>query len=547
MAQEKFDIALGGQALTLEKSSRFIAVKPRPGMDGRAKTTLASISAHPAQGAERLGGFQLVELGEAEQAGNADAQLERLRHDPSIAIGSHVYHTSDDGVPFVPTGTLFIAFRLGLGQQQQERLLEDQHLQILEARENNEFIARVTPESPNPVKVAATLQASGEVDICEPELATPGQVMSFVPPSGGMLADQWHLENRGHHRGTSVGFRAGADARVVGGWRALGSLGSPQALIAVIDDGFDLRHPDLSGAGKVVHSWDFTRRTSDPSPGETGEDWHGTACAGVATGRTAGTGIYGAAPGATLMPVRWGPDLSDSQIESWFGYVADRGAWVVSCSWSAAARNFPLSTRAKRAIQKCATAGRGGKGCVVVFAAGNENRDINDPGARSVNGFAAHPDAIAVAASTSIDTRSSYSNFGDEIAVCAPSNGSGGWGILTCDVTGTRTVGGVTVDLGYDPGDYTRDFGGTSSACPLVAGVCGLVLTANPDLTAAEVKKLLMSTARRIGSAGSYPNGHSPLHGAGCVDAEAAIHEAQRRRGAAIAGEQAVRAESRAA
>ena len=59
------------------------------------------------------------------------------------------------------------------------------------------------------------------------------------------------------------------------------------------DDGFDLGHPDLSTAGKVVHPWDFTRRGPDPRP-DTG-DWHGTACAGVAVAASGQGGVVGAA------------------------------------------------------------------------------------------------------------------------------------------------------------------------------------------------------------------------------------------------------------
>jgi subtilisin family serine protease len=332
-----------------------------------------------------------------------------------------------------------------------------------------------------------------------------------------------------------MGFKKGADARVVSAWIAGQSVGSPQVIVAVIDDGFDLSHPDLSGPGKFVHAWDFTRNSASPLPDPKSEDWHGTACAGVAVGRAGGGGILGAAPGSSLMPVRWGPNLSDSQIENWFGYVTQRGAWVVSCSWGAAAEFFPLSTRAKRALSKCARDGRSGKGAVLIFAAGNSNHDINDPGRGTLDGFAVHPDVIAVAASTSRDTRSNYSNFGKEIWICAPSSGAGGWGILTADVTGSWSDNGVETPLGYDPSDYTYEFGGTSSACPLVAGVCALILSAKPDLTALDVREILRETARPIGPRNGYKNGHSVSFGYGCIDAEAAVQKGVNLRQAPVA------------
>jgi subtilisin-like proprotein convertase family protein len=175
----------------------------------------------------------------------------------------------------------------------------------------------------------------------------------------------------------------------------------------------------------------------------------------------------------------------------------------------------------------------------VIFAAGNANHDINNRSGGSLDGFAIHPDVIAIAASNSRDKRSHYSNFGDEIWVCAPSSGAGGLGIVTTDRRGTQ---------GYQSGDYTTEerFGGTSSATPLVAGLCGLILSVNPDLTAEDVKDVLKVTADKIDPQnGNYDaNGHSRLYGWGRVNAFAALQEARRRRNGGPA-EHIVRFESR--
>jgi subtilisin family serine protease len=87
-------------------------------------------------------------------------------------------------------------------------------------------------------------------------------------------------------------------------------LGNPQVVVAVIDDGFDLTHPDLSENGKIVSPKDFTRNSNNPSPDPLNKDWHGTACAGVAVGSANNSGIVGAAPNCRLMPVRWGSFLT---------------------------------------------------------------------------------------------------------------------------------------------------------------------------------------------------------------------------------------------
>lgn len=518
---DQAELKYGGGVLPLVKSKKYIAVKPRSEIE---RSTLSELLPEFSVGDpnSRLGGFQLVNTENFREP--VEDALDALRGNPAIKSGTHVYHTSDDEVPFVPTGQIFVEYEPEATLEECQQLLEDYSLEIVEARDNRELIVQVTPQSENPIKVAKTLQDSPLIKIAEPDLATPGKIQNFVLPTDERIIEQWHLRNTGFHRGTSLGFLAGADARVIEAWETAQSLGSPNVVVAVIDDGFDLSHPDLTGTWKIVAPKDFTRNTANPIPDPLAEDWHGTACAGVAVGNADGSGIVGAAPRCRLMPVRWGRNLSDGEIESWFGYVRAQGAWVVSCSWGAAARNFALSTRAKRAIERCAREGRDGLGTVICFAAGNENRDINDPVNRSVNGFAIHPDVIAVAASNSRDQRSDYSNFGEQISVCAPSSGSGGWRVTTSDVMGQYTRGNQTFEAGYSPGAYTNDFGGTSSACPLVAGICALILSVQPMLTAAEVRRIIEQTTRKIGGGNAYnASGHSRFFGYGSVDAVAAV------------------------
>ena len=76
--------------------------------------------------------------------------------------------------------------------------------------------------------------------------------------------------------------------------------------------------------------------------------------------------------------------------------------------------------------------------------------------------------------------------------------------------------------------DYSDNFGGTSSACPLVSGIISLMLTANSDLTSAQVKDILKTTSRKINqTSGTYDqDGHSIYYGYGCIDAEKAVQAA---------------------
>jgi subtilisin family serine protease len=532
-------IRYGDSQLVLHKSSTLVGLRPAHQDDGALARTLAHhrTVAEP----QRLGGFQMVNVA---WTANADDTLDRLRSDNSVQAGTHVYYTSDDGVPFVPTGTVYIVFDDDAPLPACQALIDEHHLQIAEVRGTREILCQVSSASVNPIKTAASLQLSPYIKFAEPELASPGKLTGVVLAFDSLFERQWYLHNTGILQGSPLNMTAGADARVRAAWDEIGGFGGREVVVAVIDDGFDLAHPDLSGPGKIVAPQDFTRGGSDPSPqlnpGQPQSptfnpqqqrwvgDWHGTACAGVAVGEANGSGILGAAPQARFMPVRWGVNLADGEVEAWFDYVRTQGAWVVSCSWSAAAAVFRLSTRQANAIARCAREGRGGRGAVICFAAGNENRDIDNPARGSLNGFAAHPDVIAVAASTSRDQRAHYSNFGKAIAVCAPSSGNGGRDIFTADVSGSFTAQGSSVDAGYSTGDFTSSFGGTSSATPLVAGICALLLGVNPHLTAAEVKQIIQATARKIGPAAAYDgNGHSPQFGYGCIDALAAVKAAR--------------------
>ena len=525
----------GRGTIELVKSEDLIAV--RPTSQAGLKEALSSVPTGITYTnvGTNLAGFEIVRLDGSKQ--EMENCLAAIRQHYSVDAGSHVYHTPNDVAPIIPTGKITLRFNSDSTQEQRQRVLDEYKLEIVDivlkegtgGASTETVTVRTTSESPNPLKVAEDLQnKDGIVTLAEPDLAIRGQLFSFEIPTDTFLREQWHLKNDGVQFGSGLGLKVGADARVVAAWQRLGSLGSPSCTVAIIDDGFDLSHPDLSGGSKVVAPWDFMTNTNDPSPKRFNPDsrfgdYHGTACAGVAVGNVNGGGIIGAAPSCRFMPVRWHSSISDDTIKQQFDYVARQGAWVVSCSWGVSADVYYPSTVMDEAIADCARKGRNGLGCVVVFAAGNANHDINDPDGGTVDGFALHPDVIAVAACNSRDEKSNYSNFGREISVCAPSSGAGGRGILTSDVRGTFQYQGTTFEAGYEAGDYTKTFGGTSSSTPLVAGICALILSANPSLTAKQVKEILERTARPIGDQSSYQNGHSVFHGYGCVDADAAV------------------------
>ncbi|MGH7361527.1 MAG: S8 family peptidase, partial [Candidatus Methylomirabilales bacterium] len=324
---------------------------------------------------------------------------------------------------------------------------------------------------------------------------------------------QWHLHNTGRN-----GARAGADVKALAAWRV--TTGSRRVTIAVIDDGFDLGHPDLRERGKIVAPYDFGEDDPDPSPGL--GDAHGTACAGVATAVGGdGVGVTGIAPRCRLMPIRIPLDgLDEAAIARAFRWAAEHGAAVISNSWGppdGTGLKEPLPLIVRAAIDQAVKNGRKGRGCIICFAAGNGDEPVE------LDGYASYPKVLAVAATTDQDRRAWYSDYGKAISVAAPSSG-GRNGIWTTDVRGRR---------GYNPqGDWTGEFGGTSAASPLVAGVAALVLSVNPRLSAAEVRQVLEATADKVDPRGGRydARGHSPFYGYGRVNAARAVREAQARR-----------------
>ena len=503
-------VRIGGQRVELRKSEQLV------GLQGEtqpiAATPLTEASTLP-----RLGGFEVLPVEE-----QADAQLDALRAHPQVARGTHVYHPVGSQKPVVATGRLILEFHPGTSPAEQQLVLDEYHLTVVDRRSPELLIAAVSARSPNPIKVAEQLGGIGLLRSVEPDLDTPLDEYAFRRPQDELFSQQWHLENGGIIPDVNYPIKRGADAKVVNAWRRLDGAGDGRVTIAVIDNGFDLSHPDLKD--KVVKPYDFWNDSAKIEQGNA-DFTHGTPCASVALAADNGNGIVGAAPNARFMPLH-GTSFSLEATEQLFDYCIANGADIISCSWGTVDSRFQLNSLKKAAIAKAARQGRNGKGCVILFAAGNENLDY-------LNYYAQHPDVIAVAASTSRDEHALYSNRGPQLAVCAPSNGD--WPILAARAwwdkgTSLRGPGAFRFYAdGFNRGDRYKHFGGTSSATPLVAGICALMLSANPDLTAREVKQILMLTADKIGQGWEYNRGRSLKYGAGRVNAERAVAEALRR------------------
>lgn len=514
---DKIKVKSGKGELTLQKSTRLVGLRPQD-----RDTSLLQQNYVDAEVFHSLGGFQVVELHRGERS--IDESLDEVRAQEEIAVGTHVYFAEGDNRPVVPTGEIFITFEEGVSPEEQQIVLDEFHLKMTERRSASLVAANVTPRSMNPLRVAAAMQELSLVKTAEPDLDMMVDMYAFSAPTDELLPHEWHLENPGFVIDANFRLKKGADARVTHAWRRLGSLGSGQVTVAVIDNGFDIEHPDLRP--NLYRPYDLKLNSSNLQMGDP-RFTHGTPCASVAVATANGNGIVGAAPGARFMPIN-GTSFSVRDTETMFDYCVRNGADVISCSWGTTDARYSLSPIKEQAIARAARQGRGGKGCVILFAVGNEDLDY-------VNFYAAHPDVIAVAASTSEDTHATYSNRGREVTVCAPSNGH--WPIIAARAswdTGYSWEQGAFRFWrdGRSRGEAYKHFGGTSASTPLVAGICALILSAHPDLTAAEVKEILITTADKIGDPSEYTDGHSLRYGYGRVNADRAVAEALRRRDA---------------
>lgn len=485
-----------------------------------------------------------------------DTLLATVRNLDFVGFASHVYNLVGNPQSRVYlSNEITLQFDSQTPEQHINDLAKTFSLILKEPLEGipHAFIFLVNKQAPeNPIKISNRLMNLPEVLTAEPNIIL--RQAAHYRPKDNLYPRQWYLQNSG---GDLLG--AGSHISVEAAWDI--TRGDRSIVVAVADDGVDLNHPDFQGVGKIVAPQNFSNPDKPPIP-EADDDNHGTSCAGVAVAEENGTGVVGVAPGCALMPLKTTGYLDDQSVEDIFNWAIEHNASVISCSWGAAAIYFPISLRQRAVITKAATLGRNGKGCVVVFAAGNSNRPVDgtvdEKGwenniflgkTKWLSGFVVHPDVIGVAATTSLGKKAAYSNWGN-ISVAAPSsNGTPGVGLgqqgyvftaptLVQPVTG---LGVFTNDrlgaAGYAEIDFTDSFGGTSSACPVVAGVAGLILSANPDLTAQEVRQILQQTADKITDTdpdpqlgtrfGSYDkNGYSQWFGYGKVNAAKAVRAA---------------------
>ena len=346
----------------------------------------------------------------------------------------------------------------------------------------------------DPVGASRALQATGAVLAACPNYRVG---LAYTVPDDLYVIYQWYVDDSGF-----------ADIGLPFAWDV--EQGDSSVVIAIMDTGVDTTHPDL--AGKIWHNpgeipgnaldddgnglvddfegWDFGTGDKDPKPEPTADasgidvGFHGTFCAGIAAASTNnGDGIAGAGWSCRIMPLKVSRPDSGLMVEAIAGaflYATDKGASIISMSFAA-----PGDSGVPEFFQELVDlATRSGTLCVA--AAGNDED--------SVRVYPAACEHVLSVGATDVDnSRASFSNFGSWVDVAAP--GTLMWSTICQNYTFGELDQLYYVFLfNWDTVNPYMYGNGTSFACPLTAGVCGLVRSRYPALTPELVAQHVIAT-----------------------------------------------------
>jgi subtilisin family serine protease len=322
-----------------------------------------------------------------------------------------------------------------------------------------------------------------------PTPSNPGSPVSTPTPTpdgstGGNTGDGSSSVTTGGNYTASKDYFDYAKAKMntVAAWTF--TQGSGDLIVADIDSGTNLSHPDLkanlwtnpnessarpgydrdgNGFANDVHGYDFYENDGNPED----ENGHGTHTAGTIAAAKNDIGVIGVAPNVKIMTLRFiGPNGEGSTygaIQA-IQYAVKMGAKVISASWGGAAYSAYLA----QTIQNAQAAG-----VVFVAAAGNEGQNLRYTPVYP----ALYPGVISVAATDANDQLASFSNYGvNEVMVAAP---------------------GVKIQSTHLNHGYTA-LSGTSMATPQVSGAIALALSKNPSMTVEQIRTQLCNTSDTI-------------------------------------------------
>jgi len=347
------------------------------------------------------------------------------------------------------------------------------------------YVVAIPPDE-SVERMVEVYRRNPDVEYAEPN----GYLRVELTPNDTLFKYQYALANTGQQIGSIPGSpagRASADIKATSGWEE--SKGSPEVVIAVVDTGVDLTHPDLKN--KLVNAGrDFVNNDLDASD----DHGHGSMVAGIAAADTNNLeGVAGVAWNSKILPLKAidssGTGTTDKVAEA-IRWAADNGAQVINLSLGSSLPTNTLRDACRYAFEK---------GAFIAAAAGNGGQAVHYPAAYDAYVF-------AVAATDYNDARASFSNFGPEVDAAAP---------------GVRTLAPYASALtppGYLPYAYGD---GTSFATAHVSGLAALIKGLKPSLSPAQIMAVIRYSADDVNAA--QAKGRDDELGYGRINLEEAI------------------------
>jgi hypothetical protein len=364
----------------------------------------------------------------------------------------------------------------------------------------------------------------------------------FAYPTDSLFGAQWGLRNTGQvYRGVERRAGPNNDTLVLKSGVAGSDINldplyqqpgdhTATVVVAIIDSGTDLKHPELQG--RFWRNFDEVpdnRRDDDhngfvddtlgydlsgdnpdffnlePDNNPTDSIGHGTHVAGIVAADQNGTGVVGVAPSSLIMPIKIYPNASSSIGAAAIVYAVTNGARVINISWGSPYESFVLEEALQFARDN---------GVFVAIASGNSgSSEPSYPGAS--------PGAFTVGAGNSVGDVTYFSSYGEHLDIVAP-----GEDILSLRAAGTDMYTDADepdvhiIDSLY----YLSD--GTSMATPMVAGAAALVWTMRPDVSLDELESAFRQGATDLLdplARGDTLPGFDSLSGHGYLDVGSAM------------------------
>jgi len=304
----------------------------------------------------------------------------------------------------------------------------------------------------------------------------------LIPQNEPYFKYAWHLDASSTQM-ENVGYSIdpNADVHVLEAWNVTKGSG---IRVAVIDDGFDVSHEELIDNAISTYNAD---EDSNNVEYDGFDGIHGNTCAGFILASVNKKGISGIAPESKLIAIKQVDD-NDANLIRAFEYARNQGAKVISCSWGTGQVSETIVSELKSLYDS---------GITVVFASGNDGMDLDQAGYDESE----VPWVLGVGGSGENNDVTSYSNYGKNIDILAPSGDAQlSSGILGIDDTGSN---GNQNQRNIVNNNYAFT-DGTSFACPLVAGAVSLMYSVNPNISPAQIRDIIISTADKIGGVNLY-------------------------------------------